>query len=352
MLQGGRPRRGAQDPVADQLLHDSRGGQVIGRRQVEGCAQGSPAVEGPEHRIDLVGQLGQPRREPFDVHGELRVHRQRLGDAGQLLHAPHGLQQRALRPPADAALPLARLREVDAKLAVLPGHQPPERDVAGNGAQLGVDDLALAHPDARELPAVLAAHDRVLPPALQRAEEVQQPQIPDRAGERSGRPGIGEASPLEQVPHALHQLLEEDRLREVVVGPRLDRPRLRGRVRSADEQEGDPRQPLVSPGRPAERDSVRLRQPHLAHRGLDGGLEQFPHRLPAVRGRLHRETCSAQRELEDMQAPRVAVRDQHRLPGHQPFRFPKSKPERTPPPPFGCFPRRCSISRISSAASG
>src|SRR6266850_455620 len=122
------PRRGGKWTI--------RGAAGCSGADPGGGAEGPPAVEDPEYRIDLVGQVGQPCLERCDVHGELRVHRQRLGDAGQLLHAPHGLQQRTLRSPVDATLPLACFHEVDAKLAVLPGHQPPERDVTGNGAQL------------------------------------------------------------------------------------------------------------------------------------------------------------------------------------------------------------------------
>src|SRR5204862_8310908 len=63
------------------------------------------------------------------------------------------------------------------------------------------------------------------------------------------------------------------------------------------------------------------------------------------------EPGPAQRQLHQTEVARVAVREQHRLLRHQLFRFPKRRPERTPPP-FGDCLRLCSIRRSSSAASG
>src|SRR5207253_10185969 len=107
---------------------------------------------------------------------QLRRHRQLAGRRRDLLDLPHGLDQRPLRPAFDAQLALD-LAELGPEAAALPGHQAPERAIALQRAELGVDDLSFLYPHPRLAAVRLAHHDRALAGSKKLLEQVEQAEI-------------------------------------------------------------------------------------------------------------------------------------------------------------------------------
>ena len=181
-------------------------------------------------------------------------------------------------------------------------------------------------------------------------EDVEQPEVAHRSGQAGRRTGIGQPAPIEQMLDALNELLDQDRLDQVLVGARLHGARLGG-WRRVGAHHQDRNRRILSPRGAAEGKAVGGRQGQVADQGLNARIVQAMRRVFAGCRSNHDEAGPAQRHLHEAQGARVAVRDEHRLLRHQPFRFPKRRPESTPPPLAG-FLRRCSIRRSSSAASG
>ena len=350
LLQRRGSRHGTEDPLPHQALDGGHGRKIVRRGEIDGRPQRPYPIEAAQDPIQVIGQIWEASFKADDVHCQLALEWSLLRHAAQLVHPPHRFHQRRLRATVDALF-ASGSGEVDAKLAALPGHQPPESGVPPEWSQLRVDHLPVAHPDPSELAGALAAHHRALPPGLDPLEHVQEPEVAHRARQarRNGR--IGEAASLEQVLHALHDLLQQDRPDQVVVRARLDRLRSCRRAGIGPEHEDHhPRQPLFRPRCAAERQTIGRRQGCVEHHRLRERASERAHGLLAGRRRNHRESRPAQRHPDQPQAARVGVRDQHDLLRHQLFRFPKSRPESTPPPFAGCL-RRCSIRRSSRAAS-
>src|SRR2546427_59957 len=268
LLQRRRARHRSEDPFPQQSLDGGHGREIVHRREIDGRAQRPHAIEASQDPIQVIGQVGEASFETDDVHGNLPLEWSLLRHAAQLVDPAHRLHQRRLGPAVDSRLARGS-GEVDPKLAALPRHQPPESGFAAERAELRVDHLAVAHPDPRELAGALAAQDGAFPPGLDPLEHVQQPEVAHRAGQTRGKARIGEATSLEEVLEPLHDLLEEDRLDQVVVRASLDRLRFRRRRGICPEHEDDdPGEPLLSPRGAAERDAVGRRQGCVDHHRL------------------------------------------------------------------------------------
>lgn len=113
-------------------------------------------------------------------HG--RERRELLEQATPLVHAAHALHQDALRRRVDDVVVLHRAED-DLELRLVPDEAAVNGLFAAERAELGVDDLAVAEINVRDVRAVAQREDAALSRDLERLQEVDDRHVGDRPGE-------------------------------------------------------------------------------------------------------------------------------------------------------------------------
>ena len=228
----GRLARVAQHRFAEEALDHRERAQFVDWRFIDHLAQRAPPVGQLDHAVDLVGQIGEPRGERREVDHQDAGGRHGFQHAADLVEPPHAFHEQALGAAPDARVAIDR-PELDPERAGVPVEQPVERSLADERPDLGIDHLPVAHPDLASAAFALAGDGGALLPVVERLEEIDQPQIAHRARQRCRRFAVRvlRLIPLgEQHAHALNQFLDQERLAEEVVGPRLDSAGFDGRA--------------------------------------------------------------------------------------------------------------------------
>jgi hypothetical protein len=133
------------------------------------------------------------------------------------------------------------------------------------------------------------------------------------AGVQDGR--LGRALTPQPEPHARQELLEAERLRDVVVGAALE-PRDGVADRVARGQDHDGERLVRATELAQDVEAVEPRKPEVEHEQVELAAPGQPQRVLAVRGDLGREAVRAKALLHEGRDPRLVLGDQD--PAHAP----------------------------------